>query len=211
MRKAVPGKASSTRLSISQKGGGGGRKGALEESPENLQQVRCYAGPRRWLSPQLGRLGIKGADTSSLARGLETQISLLPFLLPSFQPSLPFVHIFLQFCRNCILYILFPLYISFAISFSFLTYLLCKCFGVSSICPDLSFRFQNTVFNMQLIYQQEVRDTLTKITPGSYRQVRQVSVKSKIIMKINEYLSDCNSLLLSIIISALTDNFLKKI
>lgn len=53
MRKAVPGKASSTRLSVSQKGGGGGggRKGALEESPENLQQVRCDAGPRRWLSP----------------------------------------------------------------------------------------------------------------------------------------------------------------
>lgn len=61
MRKAVPGKASSTRLSVSQKGGGGGggRKGALVESPENLQQVRCDAGPRRWLSPQLGRLGIK--------------------------------------------------------------------------------------------------------------------------------------------------------
>lgn len=132
MRKAVPGKASSTRLSISQKkrggGGGGGRKGALEESPENLQQVRCDAGPRRWLSPQLGRLGIKGADASSLARGLETQISLLPFLLPSFQPSLPFIHIFLQFCRNCILYIPFSFYLSFAISFSSLTYLLCKFF-----------------------------------------------------------------------------------
>lgn len=95
MRKAVPGKASSTRLSVSQKGGGGGggRKGALVESPENLQQVRCDAGPRRWLSPQLGRLGIKGADANRLAWGLETQISLLLFLLPSFQPSLPFIHI----------------------------------------------------------------------------------------------------------------------
>lgn len=188
-------------------GGGGGGKGAQEESPENLQQLRCDAGPRRWFSPQLGRLGVEGADASSLARGLETQISLLPFLLPSFQPSLPFIHIFLQFCRNCILHIPFSFYISLAISFPSLTYLLCKFFGVSFICPDLSFRFQNTVFNMQLIYQQEVRDTLTKITLGSYRQVRQVSMKSKIIMKINEYLSDCNSLLFSIIVSALTDNF----
>lgn len=129
MRKAVPGKASSTRLSVSQKGGGGGggRKGALVESPENLQQVRCDAGPRRWLSPQLGRLGIKGADANSLAWGLETQISLLLFLLPSFQPSLPFIHIFLQFCRNCIFCILVSFYISFAISFPPI-YLLCKFF-----------------------------------------------------------------------------------
>jgi hypothetical protein len=64
---------------------------------------------------------------------------------------------------------------------------------------------------MQLIYQQEVRDTLAKITPGSQRlQVHQVSVKSKIIIKINQYLNDYNDLLFCIVISALTDKLKKK-
>lgn len=208
MRKAVPGKASSTRLSISQKRGvvveGKGLWRSHQKTCSKLDATQARGGGFRLnLEGWASRVRTPAASPGDW----KPESPSFRSSCPPFSPSLPFIHIFLQFCRNCILHILFSFYISFAISFSSLTYLLGKFLGVSFICPDLSFRFQNTVFNMQLIYQREVRDTLTKITPGSYRQVRQVSVKSKIIMKINEYLSDCNSLLLSIIISALTDNF----
>ena len=108
MRKAVPGKASSMRLSISLRGGmGGDGKGPCRSHQKTWSKLDATQARGGGFRLNLEGCGVKGADASSLARELKTPnpsfppflplalLSALPDLYPYFLEilsQLPFLH-----------------------------------------------------------------------------------------------------------------------
>lgn len=171
MRKAVPGKASSTRLSVSQKGvvvvveekglwrshqktcskldatqaRGGGFRLNLEGWALRVRTPAASPGDWKLQSPSFlsscppfsPPCPLSRFSCNSVVTAFSTFSFLSIFLLQSHSPPPPQFTFFVKFFLVPTLYV-----------------------------QIYQFVFK-TMFKMQLIYQQEVRDTLTKITPGS--------------------------------------------
>lgn len=94
MRKAVPGKASSTRLSISLSGGGGAGRGPRRSHRQTWRELQATQARGGGLRPKLGGCWRAGRGRQQPRQGIETPPTFLsPHSLPLarlFSPSCPF-------------------------------------------------------------------------------------------------------------------------
>lgn len=152
MRKAVPGKASSTRLSISLRGGMGG----TERGPVGVTRKLGVSWMRRRpeevaFASTWKAVALRARTPAASPGDWKPQIlpSLLSSLLPSFQPSLTFILIFLKFFPNCLSYIILSFYLVSPFCkplFCFLTSLLSR---PDSFLPPLCVQIYHFVLKTQ--------------------------------------------------------------